>query len=185
MEPESSATRREIGAPGIRAPVPVTTRGGQWWFWLLAGGCALTCLAGVALLAGFFYLGSVGPNTDVYAGNEVPSRFLDTMRELGALEAGERIDYFYSDAMLDIRDGFYFVSDRRVVVFKGDGAQALISVRFDEIAEVRLDREESFFLDSQITLELSDGQIVAFPLSSEHEGDVRFLERVRERIGVE
>ena len=172
-----------MNAPGVTAPAP--TRGVPW-LWLVAGGCALIGLVGLVLLVGLFYLGAKGPNTDVYAGNEVPGRFLDTMRELGALEPDERIDYFYSDAVSDIRDGFCFVSDRRVVTFKGDGgAQALTSVRFDEIADVQLDREESFWVDSQITLKLTDGQVVAFPLSSEHKGDVRFLETVRERIGSE
>ncbi len=33
-----------------------------------------------------------------------------------------------------------------------------------------------------MTLELKNGGIVAFPVSSEHEGDVRFFETIRERI---
>jgi len=50
---------------------------------------------------------------------------------------------------------------------------------------VRLDREESFFVDSQVTLKLKDGRIVSFPLSSEHEGDMHFVETIRERMGPE
>ena len=166
------------------APFQAQQRSRPKWPWIL-GGCGLLVLLAVgAMLAFFFYVGSRGPDTDVYAGNELPGRFLDDMREVGALETDERIDYFYSDAIVDIRDGFYFVSDRRVVVFQGeDGERGLTAMAFDEIADVRLDREESFFIDSQLTLDLVDGSVVAFPLSSEHEGDVRFFETVRERIG--
>ena len=70
------------------------------------------------------------------------------------------------------------------MAYSGDsGERALTALSFHEIADVRLHREESFFIDSHLTLERGDGSIVALPLSSEHEGDVRFFETIRERIG--
>ena len=38
------------------------------------------------------------------------------MRDVGALAPSESTDHFYSDSLVDIRDGFYYFSDRRVVV---------------------------------------------------------------------
>jgi len=55
-------------------------------------------------------------------------------------------------------------------------------VRFDEIADLTLDRDESFFVDSQITLELKDGQPVSFPVSSEVGGDERFFDAIKTRV---
>ena len=156
------------------------------WIWIVGGGCGLLSLLVALLVLFFFVAGEYGPETDVYAGNEVPGRFLDAMREVGALEPEERIDYFYSDGFLDIRSGFCFVSDRRVVAYRKDrGDQALTSVRFDEIADAELQRDESFFVDSQLTLDLKEGGVVSFPVSSEHEGDVRFYQAVRARAGID
>jgi len=123
------------------------------------------------------------PETSVYAGNEVPNPFIETMKSVGALEEGETILYFYSDALTDIRDGFYFVSDRRVVIYsQATGGSPLTTVGFEEIAEMNLDRDESFFTDSQITLELKDGRPLSFPVSSEVGGDQRFFEAIETRV---
>lgn len=165
---------------------PTAPPRGNRWVWPVLGGCGLLILICVALLIWFFYRAAQGPETDVYTGNEVPREYFDTMKELGAIEPDERVDYFYSDSFAHIRDGFYFVSDRRVVVYSAEsGAGSLTAVPFADIADVRLDREESFFVDSQVTLKLKDGRIVSFPLSSEHEGDVHFVETIRERVGPE
>ena len=170
--------------PPAPAPLPPARSGTPKWLLFVGGGCGLLLLLFAVMMAFFFYIGLRGPETDVYAGNEVPSRFVKTMRGVGALEPDERLTYFYSDAMTDIRDGFYFVSDRRVVVYIEDAGVQLTSVDFDRIADVDLDREESFFIDSQMTIELEDGSVVAFPVSSENEGDVRFYETIRKRAGL-
>ena len=59
-----------------------------------------------------------------------------------------------------------FVSDQKVVVYSRslDGPPLTV-VQFVKIAEVELVRNEAFFLDSEITLHLKNGQPGSFPVS--------------------
>jgi hypothetical protein len=161
---------------------PPAKRQRRVWIWIVVGtaaGILLSCAGCFGVLA---WIGTAGPETAVYSGERVPSRFTETMREIGALDDGEQIAYFYSDAVVDIKSSFYFVSDRRVVVYSDTARPPLVEVSFDEIESVELYREESFFIDSEIVLELADGSSVSFPVSSEREGDVRFAEAIEARL---
>lgn len=154
---------------------------GKAILWIAVGLGVCVLLPCCGFLGWAAYLGAYGPETSIYTGNEVPARFMNVMRDVGALEEGETVLYFYSDAMTDIRDGFYFVSDRGVVVYSDvTGDDPLIRIPFDQIVDADLAREESFFVDSEITLELRDGRPVSFPVSSEGNKDERFFEAVQD-----
>ena len=129
------------------------------------------------------YIGAVGPETSVYTGNQIPKRYLDTMTQVGALEPGENILYFYSDAITDIRDGFYFVSDRKVAIYTAEsGEEPLTTVKFDEIDGVDIARSDTFLEDSEVTLTLKGGDEVSFPLSKENDKDEKFVEAIKARM---
>ena len=162
-----------VGKPRRRTPT---------WVWVLLGIGVFVVLSCGGCLTWIMYVGSIGPHTYVYAGNQVPAPFMETMRNVGALEDGENVRFFYSDALTDIRDGFYFVSDQRVVVYAQESVAPLISVPFDQIAEADLSRDMSLLVDSIITLSLTDGSPVAFPVSSESDGDQRFYDEIRKHI---
>ncbi len=149
-----------------------------WWAWVLlvmGGLCALSCVSCIGFFAWF---GANTPDTYIYAGNEVPATYLQTARALGVLDHDEKVQWFYSDDVLGIEDGFYFVSDRRVVVYRAGSTPPQAIAAFDQIAEVDLMRDTSFFADSTITLTLHDGDVIAFPLSSEKDRDVKFFELI-------
>ncbi len=159
-------------------------RGMPWWGWLIIVLMAVVVLPCVGCIGWVAYIGTVGPETSVYTGNEVPAKFIDTARDVGALEPDETILYFYSDAMSDIRNGFYFVSDQRVVIYSEyANGDPLTVIEFDQIEGLNLARDTSFLIDSQIYLDLKDGTPVSFPVSSEHDGDEQFFEMIREKIG--
>ena len=85
--------------------------------------------------------------------------------------------------MTDITEGFYFVSDRKVAVYIGDSGQSpLTTAAFNEIVSADMIRNESFFEDSQITLETTGDYDLYFPVSSEHDRDLKFLEAIQSRI---
>lgn len=139
----------------------------------------LSCLGCVGVIA---WIGTYGPDTAVYAGNSVPQRFIRTMRDVGALDEDEEILYFYSDAISDIREGFCIVSDRKAAVYSRDVEPPLTVIYFDEIADVNLYRDDSFFFDSEIIVELNDRRPVSLSVSSERDGDVRFFEAIQSRV---
>ena len=169
-----------MGGFGGYQPPPNRSR---VWLWLLLGGGALLALLCGGCLIWVVYIGMHGPETSVYAGNEVPNEFIKVMRNVGALDNDEHILYFYSDGMTDIRDGFYFVSDKKVAIYaKEVGGSPLKVARFDEIVDLQLYRNESFFEDSQITLELKNGRPISFPVSSETGGDERFFNAIKTRV---
>ena len=74
---------------------------------------------------------------------------------------------FYSDALSDIREGFYFLSDRKVAVYIHSAATPATAVRFDQIKDASFSGSDSEWTDSSITLTLKDGSTVSFPVSTE------------------
>lgn len=168
--------------PGQGPQVPEPKRGLQWWAWLLIIGAGVLFLSCTGILAFVIHIGSVGPETKIYAGNEVPARFTDTMKQLQVLEPGEQIRYFYSDALKDIKQGFYFVSDRKVVVYIESAAKPTTVVKFDQIADAEISPSDSTWVDGSITLTLKDGTIVGFPVSSEQGRDKLFFKAIQESM---
>jgi len=133
------------------------------------------------VVAGLVYVGTVGPETFVVPGPQVKLGHLKEIRRLGLLEPGEQIKYFYSDAFVDIKGGFYFVTDRRLVLYSDGWVTPAAIIGFSNIADLSIAYRGSFFEDSQVTVELDDGDVFWFPLSSERGGDKRFFEYAEKR----
>lgn len=165
------------------APPPATgLRRVPWWGWLLIALSAVGVLSCAGFCAFAAYVGSKGPDTKVYAGHEVPAKYVNEIKSLGLLEANEQIRFFYSDALTDIKNGFYFVSDKKVAVYIGDAATPAQAVPFKQIKEADIVRTTSMLEDSTITLTLTDGRIVSFPVSNELDRDQMFLDTIEKAI---
>jgi hypothetical protein len=134
-------------------------------------------------VAGLAYVGAVGPETHVVSGKQIPQRFIREMRSLGLLEEGETVQHFYSDALLDIKDGLYAATDRKVVLYSQDWDPPAICVAYSEIADLAVQYSDSWLVDGELTLLLTDGSSASIPLSKERGGDRRFVEYVRARMG--
>ena len=161
---------------------PPPRRSSRMIWWVLGGFVAVTMLGCGGLIALIGYVGAYGPETSVYTGNQVPTRFLRIAREVGALDEGEKILFFYSDALANIRNGFYFVSDRKVVVYtEGAGDSPLTVIPFEDIVDAQLYRNESFFEDSQISIRLANDELISFPVSSEYDRDEAFFQAIQQR----
>ncbi len=158
-----------------------SSSGSRWWVWLVVVGGVIT-FSCAGCLGVFGWIGAKGPQTSVYTGNRVPERFVDTMRSVGALDPDEQILYFYSDALVNIEKSFCFVSDRKTAYYSSLVAPNLTAVAFGEIEDARLIRDESFFFDSEIILMLTDGTPISLMVSSENDGDRRFLEAIEQRL---
>jgi hypothetical protein len=158
-------------------------KGWPWWAWLFIGLGVVSFFGCGGCVAVLIYLGVTSPETSVYAGNQVPSRYIEVMKEVGALEPDETLLFFYSDGLTNIREGFYFVSDRKVVIYSSGHAEPLTAVPFREILDAELDRDTSFFADSQITLSLRDETSLWFPVSSDYDRDIKFFEAIQKRAG--
>ena len=104
------------------------------------------------------------------------------MKEVGGLEDGEKVEFFYSDGVIDIKQGFYYVSDRKVVIYSEDGRDpALRIIKFEDIKQVELSKSNSTLDDSAIMMKLTDGEWIDFPVSAEHNRDQLFFDAIQEK----
>ncbi|MEM8549453.1 MAG: hypothetical protein AAGF10_01555 [Verrucomicrobiota bacterium] len=131
---------------------------------------------------GLAFIGEMSPETSVYLGKQVPKRFMNEIRSLNLLEEGETIKYFYSDAMFDIKDGMYFVTDRHLVVYSSAWDEPETIIDYAEITDVETEYDNSFFYDSYVTVETNSGMEVSFPVSSEKGRDKKFVEYMKAQI---
>ncbi|MDA3874436.1 MAG: hypothetical protein PF795_10820, partial [Kiritimatiellae bacterium] len=140
---------------------------------------AILGMIGVVLLLGvviFFGMASMGPEIFVVSGRQLPERYVDQLRDLGVVEDDETIAFFYSDALMDIKDGLYFVSDKKVVAYSKDWNPPAIAVPLDSVVALSFERDESFWEDSTIWIQTEDGTEFSIPVSSEQGGDKKFYE---------
>jgi hypothetical protein len=151
--------------------------------WCLVGFGLLVLLSCGGLFGWAVWIGLHGPETHVYTGNQLPGAYIETIKDVGALNDNEKILYFYSDALLDIRDGFCFVSNQKLVLYsETSGTDPLTVISFQDIKELDIVRDDSFWFDSQITVFLTDGVPVSFPVSSELERDMKFFKAIESRV---
>ena len=164
--------------PGAASPSGSTSR----TLMILALGCGgLVAVISISGLAFLVWFGSTAPDTAIIPGPQVPQRFMDTVRGTGVLDDGETVLYFYSDAVLDITEGFYLLTDRKVVLYSTLWEEPEILIPFDEIVDLDVEYNKSFFEDSMIYLELRDGSSVGVPASSDYDRDELFFETLEEK----
>lgn len=158
------------------APTPAAKGSSLRWLWILGGLFALGC---VALLSGLIYIGTAGPDIEVVPGAQVRKSFVSKIQALDLLEPDEKLLFFYSDALVDIENGFYLLTDRKVVVYRKDYAQPKVIVPITGIRDMDASWSDSFWEDSRITLTLADDSQVWFPLSRENGGDKAFFDTLK------
>ena len=160
------------GGPVPQAQPPAR-RGMPVWVKVLIILAVIGGVLMVAICAGLMYIGAKAPPTACVPGSRVRASDMQTIRRLGLLEEGERIQFFYSDALINIENGMYFFTDRRVVVYSEMLAEPLIAVEYPEILDITAEFDGNLFVDSTIWLELEE-DYVTFPVSSEGGGDRQF-----------
>lgn len=125
-------------------------------------------------------IGVMSPEVEVIPGRQVNKEYVSFIREEGLIHQNEKIQYFYSDAVIDFKDGFYLITDEKVIVYCQDWEEPSIAVPYYQIIDIEFESDPSFINDSKITLFLDDDSTVFFPVSSEYGGDTKFYDRLVE-----
>jgi len=149
---------------------------------ILAIGFAV--MLGVILMA-LSVIGTIAPDTSIYPGPQIPKKFASQIKALNLLDEGEEIRYFYSDGFMDIETGLYFVTDRKLVVYSSLWNEPETIVPFDEIDELDVVYNESFWEDSLVSVTTFSEMEINFPLSSEKGLDRKFVEFIEKKIDSE
>ena len=156
--------------PGGRRP------GMPTWAKILIGVGAGTVVMVILMCSGLIWIGSVSPETRARAGSQRTRRILDTIRELGLLDDGDRIRYFYSDGLLSIEEGMYCFTDAKIVVYGENLDPQATMVGYENVADISADLSDSWWVDGTIWIELSDGTPLAMPISCEGDVDELFFD---------
>ncbi|WP_299703448.1 hypothetical protein [uncultured Pontibacter sp.] len=133
----------------------------------------------VGLFIWVIVISADGPGTEVIPGRQLKAKYVEFALNEGLLDPEERIQFWYSDAFSDFTDGFYFFTDKKVVVYNKTWEEPALLMPFDSIQNISFRADPSFLEDSQLFLELTDGTYVNFPVSSDKGGDQRFHKRLR------
>lgn len=138
----------------------------------------IICLVGFVIL---LIIGAIAPETHVVSGNQLKKSYMAKMVALNLINQDEKVMYFYSDGFPDIENGMYFVTDQNLVLYNKSWVQPKLVAPFSMIKEASLRRDESFFTDSLLSVELTNDEIWEFPVSSENDKDVAFLAFIEEK----
>ena len=142
-------------------------------------------VVGVVFMAAIFglaYVGATGPETFIYKEKEIPSTFKKEMKDLKLLSEDEKLLYFYSDGLLDIKDGLYALTDQHLILYSTQWSEPETIIGFDEISYLDVEYDESFLNDSYVTVETEYGMSVEFPLSSERGRDKEFYNLLSKKV---
>lgn len=149
---------------------------------IIGFGCA--SIVGVIVIA-LMIIGSIAPDTAVYPGRQIPKRFMTTIRSLNLLKKDEQIRYFYSDALLDIKAGFCFVTDKNLVLYSSNWEEPEVIIPLSQIASLDVVYDDSFWEDTTVFVTTYSGIEISFPVSSEKGLDKKFVEAIQEKLNVE
>ena len=128
------------------------------------------------------YIGVVSPETFVYTKNDIPKKYVDQMQDLALFENGEQLQYMYSDALFDIKGGIYALTDQHLIIYNDEWNEPKTIIEFKDIIDLYIEYDDSFLLDSYITVETAYGMQVDFPVSSEKGRDRDFFNYLQEKV---
>lgn len=124
-----------------------------------------------------------GPGTSVVSGAQMKDHHVAIIEELGLLESGEEIQHFYSDALIDIRDGMYFLTNRHLILYKKSWRTPAVIIPYRQITSVDYTDSDSWLIDSTFVVTTEDEDVYTFPVSIEGGGHHRYYEIISDRMG--
>ena len=136
----------------------------------------------LSALAIFAYVVKDGPETYVYLGKQTPKEFKQSINGLSLLEKDENIQFFYSDAIIDIQDGMYIITDKKIVLYSREWETPKPSIPYEQIGRIEVHYSTSWDEDTWVFLSDLEGQPLDFPLSPEKGTDQKVLNYIKAKI---
>ena len=107
----------------------------------------LGLLIASAWIFGFMMETGRVPSDRVQTHEEIGDKHMQVLLEEGIVDAGERIEFFYSEGLVSVREGGSIISDRRVIGWTAwdENELYIIEIPNDEIESVELLQEGDTF----------------------------------------
>jgi len=159
--------------------LPVIRRGeargrGLAWVGIILG------IVGIVLGISFWTIVYFSPSVSPVDGTEVSSRDVNTLRELGVLEADEPIELFYSDGFISITEGGAIITDRRLITYyPGPKIEACA---LGDIRMIDYTPAESWWEEGRLVITQENGDIITFMVSGTQAGDKLFHSILQQRV---
>ena len=158
-------------------PEPRPARKTMYFVWVPLG------LVGV-VLAGLMVLGSMGPPLAVVTGEELSPDDLRILLDEDIIEPGETVVLFYSAGLFSVREDGSLLTGTRVISYEEiDDGLWIGSAFFDEIASVSVEEPGGALHDTQVLVTLHNGRSFYLLISTEENGDKRFLKELEKAMG--
>ncbi len=113
---------------------------GAFFRWV---GTTFGVLVLIGVVFGFLIDAGVVPSDRVLSGNDIPTDQYETLRAEGIVEAGETIEYFYSEGLISVREGGSILTNKRVIAYEEnfDDGIDIYSIETSNIVSVELTQE--------------------------------------------
>lgn len=153
----------------------------RWYYYV-----GIPAAAIFALLAGFGLLTMTGhvPSTEVVSGSEVSPEDHQDLVANGILYEDEEIAYFYSYGLLSVLEGGSILTDRAVVSYFIEDEQVVpYELAFHEIKDIAIFQQGDYMNDAIYRIDShEEDSWIAIQLSTENQGDVRFIAALRDKV---
>lgn len=126
------------------------------------------------LIVFYFTLASFGPSLEVVTGAQLPKRYVKIIEKLDLIEKNESIKLFYSDVIFNIKNGMYFTTDNKLILYSKKWSQPKIIVPLNTIVEVNSDLQGDFWDDATFWIRTASDDEYTFPISGEDNSADRF-----------
>ncbi len=136
----------------------------------------------ILIVVALIILGSFIPETYILEEDQVPNKYRKKAVELNLISSDERIHFFYTDALFDIEEGMYFLTEKNLILYTTFWEEPTSIIDLEEITSISPTYDDSFLNDSFIDIETLSGYEFTFPLSSEYGRDKEFVEYIKERM---
>ena len=131
-------------------------------------------------LSALLVVGYYSPETEVISGRQLKKEYADFVKKNKLTDSTENIQYWYSDGFMDFKNGFYFFTEKKIILYNSDWAIPKIEIPLKNIRIINFEKQASSWENGRISLSLKDNTTIDFPLSSEKGGDDKFYNRLME-----
>ena len=156
-----------------------------WAYWL---SIPTMLLFFVAAGYGVLSMTDVVPATEIVAGSEVSEKDRALMVQNGIIYDDETIELFYSYGITSILEGGTVLSDRAVIMYYTDEDDGfnVYEITFDQIASIELLEAGDVWTESVYQVSgFEEDNWLTISLSTEDDGDQRFIEALQERTSIQ
>ncbi len=153
--------------------------------WLLWIGIPSGIVVVILLSLGLMTMTGLVPSTEVVSGGELYDREYRQLVNEGIINAGEVVEYFYSDGVTSVLEAGNILTHQRAIRYFADenGDLVIYELYFEDIASITLLEPGSFFQDSLYEITGHDPDVwFRMALSAENEGDIKFAEALRAKL---